>query len=143
MNPTAFKAKVKGFFIALKFSPDNITKFDQTNRDLNIEYLLFANYDFEKLIDNAGKLNIKIRDIIFKEIDENLQEELDKYLIREDYHNLAIFIDKNFIIIKEIEFLFNNIIIRVYDSGIIWSDSNLPSSTQLIQLIESILDLVE
>lgn len=143
MNPTTFKVKFKRYYIALKLSPEHINQFDQSIQDLNIQYLLFANLDFVKLIENAKKLGMKIRDVIPEGLEKDLQEELDEYLIRHDYHNLSTFIEENYITIKEVEFLFSNIVIRVYDSGIIWLDLNLSSSKQLTHLIESILDLIE
>lgn len=143
MNPTTFNAKIKGYFIALNISPEHLNQFDQSIQDLNIQYLLFSNLDFIKLIENAKKLGMKIRDVMPIEIGKDLQEELDKYLKREDFHNLVNFVTENCITIKEVEFLFNNIVIRVYDCGIIWSDLNLSSSIKLTHLIESILDLVE
>ena len=143
MNPASFITRDKRCYLGLNFSPNNLNKFDEVNKDLNIEYLLIANIEFEKIIDNANQLEIKIIDAKIKVTDDFIQEEFERYLSKREYNKLANLMNENNIIVKEVEFLYNGMIIRIYDSGIIWSDSNFSSSPELTHLIESILELIE
>lgn len=144
LNPNKFKNNIGTNFLTLQFSSNRLNNLDKCVQDLNINYLLFANLDFENIIKFAKELGIKIRDIKINKIEEvNIQDEIEDLIIKKDYNNLINFIDENKIIIKELEFLYEFSIIRVYDSGIIWSDTDFSKSIKLTRLIESILNFVD
>lgn len=104
LYPTRFNTTIRGNFFALKISPSKLNIFDASVKDLKMNYLLFANIDFENLIKSAKQLEINIREIRTIATEEDLQEELEKYLLKKDYEALLKFIDENSITIKELEF---------------------------------------
>jgi len=131
-----------GNFIALKLTPDNLEKFDQSTKDLDISYFLFSNIDFKKIIKFAKKLNLSIRGIKAKDIEENQSEEIDEYILTKEYDDLLKYIDDNQIVIKKLDFFINGNIIKVYDSGIFWINTELSTSRKMIALLKSILNVV-
>jgi|GEM_PF-4177125 len=140
--PSEIKTNNYGNFLALKFTQENLTDFDNSTKDLNIDYLIFSNVDFKKIIKFAKNLNLSIRDIESKDIDESLREEIDEYILNDDYDGLLEFIEDNKILIKKLDLFFNNKnIFKIYDSGIVWLDTDLTKSTSFVDLLKSILEI--
>lgn len=135
--PSEVEAESKGGLLALQMSPENLDRFDESVEDLDIRYFLFSNKDFKSLIKFSQKLNMRIRGIETKEIDEDLREEMNEYIENREYDNLVKFIDENHICIKALDLFFNGNIIKIYDSGIFWTDVDLLIS-KLTPLLKSI-----
>ncbi|PAV13160.1 hypothetical protein ASJ81_18565 [Methanosarcina spelaei] len=147
LNPVLFETKTGNAIIALQVTPTNLSQFEKSLKDLNVKYFLFTNIKFKKIIEYATKLKIKIRDIETEEPgvydEEEILSEIKRYISQKNYSSLLEYIKTNDLIIKEMEISSDtNNVTRIYESGVLWVDSELSESSQLKSNFNSILDLI-
>jgi|SRR5208283_86893 len=143
LNPNTIDIDANNKFIALQLNPENLLKFDDLIKDLNIDNIIFSTLDFENIIDYAFKNNIKIRHAETNLVDENELEEFNELIKKRNSGDLEKFLIKDNVDINILELLFENTILRIYDSGIFWIDREFSQSESIPQLFfKSILKAV-
>ena len=130
-------------YFAFAFSPEKTDIFDETVKNINANYFLFANYNFEKLLLFARDKNYKVRHIEAIYSNEDEESTLEDFLLNKQYLDAADFIKNNKIMVTSIELFVNGVVIRFYDSGIIWSNSDLSSSIEVQSAVKEILNAVD
>jgi hypothetical protein len=142
LNPNALSISADENIILFEISPQNLNNFDKLTNDLSIDNLIFSTLDFEKIIQYAFDTNVKIRKIQTTEISEDLREIFDGLVKEKNTQEIINFLKENDINIKELEIYPDNNIIRLYDSGIIWADSDLSKSERIKNFFIKILKFV-
>lgn len=147
LNPVLFETKEGTSVIALQLTPTNLHQFDNSIKDLNVKYFVFTNIKFKKIIELAQYSKIKIRSIKAEGLgiynSEEISDTIGEYLSQKDYPSLLKYIKDNELVIKEMEIILpTNKIIRIYESGVFWVDSELSESSPLKSIFNSIFDLV-
>jgi len=128
------------FLLILKIGVRDISDFDKKTSNLKLRYFLFRNVDFKNLLKKADELDIRIRSIDIGEIEEeDLREELDQALASRDYLRYVDLVDKNDIIIKSIEVSYHSIIVKFYESGIVWVDTDIIRSEEGKSILKRVL----
>ncbi len=139
LEPEEFKIANK-YLLALKLKPNNFKNFDEKIEDLNIDYFVFSNNDFKKIIKFSIELNVKIKDIIIEETDNETREEFYQYFYNNKYYELIDFMDEYKIIINEMQLLYKNKLLRIYDSGIIWLENDFKKLNIIKNFLSSLLE---
>jgi len=133
--------------LALKIRPEeDISLFYDRIKNLKIHFFMFRNVDFKTILKNAKKIDLDIKRIRCKEIDdESLEEEIDMAIDEKNYKKCLDLIVDNQVLIKNIRILYMDCEISFYENGIMRLDKNLSSSKKIIDLMEkmfSFLDLL-
>jgi hypothetical protein len=142
LDPARLDTTIGKNALALKITPENINKFDYITKDMKIKFLLVPNISFENLIELLDHLNVRIRNIETEELESNLEEEIQTYIVQNNIKDLLITVKKHLIIIKMIEFSLEKIVVKIYESGILWLLSGDLSSDKDIRIIEPILKTI-
>ncbi len=125
--------------LALKIRPQDLSTFDERTRSLKLRYLMIKNVDFNHILTNAREFNLRIKRIRTEEIeDEEIERELEEAIGNREYERCTRIIGDNHILIKSIEVLYRSTEIIFYESGMIWSETNISRSRVIKNLLERI-----
>ena len=131
--------------LAIKVTTETLVDFDKKMNSLNIRYFLIKNLNFKLLLRNAGKLNIKLRNINVGDLESPIKEEYkdiyDKALSSRNYQPLVDIIEKNELIIKKLEISHSGRILTIYENGMVWVSEDLLASDETKNLLKKVISI--
>jgi hypothetical protein len=143
LNPDIIDVDSNSKFVVLQITPDNLNKFDDAVKNLKINNIIFSTLDFENIIKYSFDNNIKIRNTRTNDLPEEISIEFNKLLRGKNSDELMKFVKENDIDIKELDISFETMILKIFDSGIFWTERDYSLAERIPKaLFKNLLKLI-